>query len=91
MHEISFYSRKARVDLKFRNYYPWINALKAKGDFYDTPDHLKFELLLVIKQMSKIEPPFSLCPNPSLTYCHNHVMNMLLLCMKSLQWLTHYL
>lgn len=83
------YSRKARVDLKFRNYYPQINALKAKGDFYDTPGQFKSELLSVVKHMSKIEPPFSLCFNPLLAYCHNHVMNMLLLRMTNLQWLTH--
>lgn len=93
MNETSFYSRKARVDLKFRNYHPWINALNAKDDFHMILQ-FKSELLLVIKHMSKILPPIFLFFSPPLSYCHNHVMNMLLLLllhMKSLHWLIHYL
>lgn len=54
----------------------------------------KSELLLVIKHMSKFSPPFFLFFSPPLSYCHNHVISMLLLLllhMKSLHWLTHYL
>lgn len=93
MNETAFYSRKARVDLKFRNYHPWINALNAKDDFHMILQ-FKSELLLVINHMSKILPPFFLFFSPPLSHCHNHVMNMLLLLllhMKSLHWWIHYL
>lgn len=43
----------------------------------------------MVKHVSKIEPPISLCFSPPLAYCHNHVKNMLLLRVTNLQWLTH--
>lgn len=66
MNETAFYSRKARVDLKFRNYHPWINALNAKDDFHMILQ-FKSELLLVINHMSKILPPFFLFFSPPLS------------------------